>query len=429
MKKILYLVFISLFLLVGCGNESGSQTLENTGDGVLTIWGFYEGAPKVAVDYYEQQTGNQVDYQTISSEDYQTKLNTVLGTSDAPDIIMLEREYVGTYTSSPYIISLDDFLADDEQFQAYKDTTSLATAGPGIYDGVTKAIGWENTASAFFYRSDLADQCLGIKSVDEMEAATTRYEDYLNLYETLQTSSDPSCSQLSLFGYPDFGEAFLTAADAYNLQEDGTYLITDEFGDALELLKDAVDKGIVYSPDRDKTQIVSGVSKEQVFGSILPAWGTQAILEYEQPGQWAVADTPLDFTKGGTFLAVTTNADADLVKQFFDMTFLSEQWLLDNMNTFGMIGNETIMTEYLENSDGSNPYFGGQNTVEKFAEINDEIDDYHPVSKYDSGITASVEEVYLAYAVDGSISTIDEAKEQLKSKVNTLYPDLEVVIE
>lgn len=429
MKKLVIVLSALVLILGGCTNSEKSATLENTGDGVLTIWGFYEGAPKVAVDYYEQQTGNKVDYQTISSEDYQTKLNTVLGTSDAPDIIMLEREYVGTYISSDNLISLDQFLADDEQFQQYKDTASIATAGPGIYDDVTKAIGWENTSSAFFYRSDLANQCLNINSVEEMEAATQSYDDYLQLFNELQSSPDAACNQLSLFGYPDFGEAFLTAADAYTLQDDGTYLITKEFGEALDTMKTAVESGLVYSPDRDKTQIVSGVSNEEVFGSILPAWGTQAILEYDQAGQWAVADTPLDFTKGGTFLGVTTNADADLVHDFFDMTFLNEQWLLDNMNTFGMVGNETVMNKYLEEHDGANDYFGGENTVEKFAEINDGNNDYQPVSPYDSGITASVEEVYLAYAVDGSIATVDEAKEQLKSKVEGLYPDLTVNIE
>lgn len=429
MKKNLYLLIAVIVALTGCGSATGGSTLEDSGDGVLTVWGFYEGAPKVAVDYYEKETGNIVDYQTISSEDYQTKLNTVLGTDDAPDIIMLEREYVGSYISSDNLISLDDFLSGDEQFQAYKDTTSIATSGPGIYDDITKAIGWENTSSAFFYRSDLASECLNINSVKEMEEATSSYDDYVELYNQLQESSNATCNQLSLFGYPDFGEAFLTKADAYNLQEDGTYLITNEFGEALDFMKEAVSSGIVYSPDRDKTQIVSGVSKGEVFGSILPAWGTQAITEYEQPGQWAIAGTPLNFTKGGTFLAVTNNADSDLVKEFFDMTFLNEQWLLDNMDTFGMVGNEKVMDKYLESNDGANEYFGGQDTVAKFAEINSDNDDYQPVSKYDSGITSSVEEVYLAYAVDGSIKTIDDAKEQLKAKINGLYPELEVVIE
>ncbi len=430
MKKIISMLSIAILFLTGCGTAaSDGGDVSHEGDGVLTIWGFFEGAPKVAMDYYEEQTGNQVEYQTIGWEDYQTKLNTVLGTDDAPDMLMLERSFMGSYLGSENILSLDDLMGEDEQFAAYKENTALATGGPGTVDGVVKAIGWENTASAFFYRSDLAETCLGITSVEEMEASTQTPEDYITLYEELQNSDNTTCSSMALVGYSDYEDAFLTSAGAYKLQDDGTYLISKEYGEALKLMKELADSGIVYSPDRDKTQVVSGNSEDKILGNIGAAWSTQAVLEYEQPGQWAVADTPLDFSAGGTFLAATPNADTEMVKEFLNMTFLNEQWLVDNMDTFGMVGNETVMNKYLETTDGSNEYFGGQNTVAKFAEINDAITDYNPVSVYDAGIGSSLEEVYSEYVISGTISTVEEAEELLQSKLNGLYPGLTVTIE
>lgn len=429
MKKLMAILSTFILVLAGCSSSTDTGSVDNVGDDVLTIWGFYEGAPKVAMDYYEEQTGNQVEYQTIGWDDYQTKLNTVLGTSDAPDMLMLERGFMGAYLGTENILSMDDLLADDEQFQAYKDTTALATAGPGTVNDEIKAIGWENTASSYFYRSDLASQCLNINSVKEMEAATQTVEDYSKLAEQLKNSDDETCNGIAMFGYPDLRDGFFTAADAYKLQEDGSYLITTEFGESLDTMKNIIDAGMVYSPDGDKTQVVSGNSKNQILGTITPAWGMQAVLEYEQPGLWSVADTPLDFTAGGTYLAATPQADTAMVQEFLDMTFLNEEWLINNMDTFGMVGNETIMNKYLETTSGENEYFSGQNTVAKFAEINDQITDYNPVSVYDSGIGTSIQEVYQGYVVDGSIKTVEDAKEQLKSKLNGLYPDLTVEIE
>lgn len=428
MKKLLSVLVIAILALAGCGS-SNNDDVENVGDEVLTIWGFYEGAPKVAMDYYAEQTGKEVVYETIGWADYQTKLNTVLGTSDAPDLLMLERSFMGSYLGTDNILSLESLLADDEQFGAYKSNTALATSGPGTVGDEVKAIGWENTASAFFYRSDLASTCLNINSVEEMEKATETFEGYNDLYKQLQESSDSACSQMAVFGYPDYKAGFFTQAGAYKLNDDGSYTITKEFGESLDTLKTLIDSGVVFSPDGDKTQIVSGNAEDKIIGNLSPAWGTQAVLEYEQPGLWAVADTPLDYTAGGTYLAATPQADTAMVEEFLGMTFLNEDWLVNNMDTFGMVGNETVMNKYLETTSGENEYFGGQNTVAKFAQINDSITDYTPVSVYDAGLGSSIDEVYQGYAVDGSIGSVEEAKQQLKEKINSLYPDLVVTIE
>lgn len=428
MKKLWSMLAISLLILSGCsGNKEAS--VDHVGDEVLTVWGFFEGAPKEAVDYYAKKTGKKVEYQTIGWEDYQTKLNTVLGTDDAPDLLLLERSFMGTYLGTENILSMEDLLADDEAFKTYKETTAKATAGPGTINDEVKAIGWENSAAAFFYRSDLAEKCLDIKSVDEMEKATKTWDDYNKLYEQLKSSDDATCKKMTMFGNPDYRDGFLTEAGAYKLQDDGSYVITEEYGKALETLKETVDEGMVYSPDRDKTQIASANLEDKILGNISPAWGTQDVMEYNQPGKWAIADTPLDFTAGGSYIAATPQADTAMVKEFLDMTFLNHDWLVDNMETFGMVGNETVMNKYLKEADGSNDYFGGQNTVEKFAQINDSIDEFTEATPYDSGLGTSLNEVYEAYVITGRIDNIEDAKKELESKLKSLYPTLEVKIQ
>lgn len=424
MKKLLSLLAAFMIVLAGCG--SGSTDLEHEGDGVLTIWSFFEGAPKAAADYYAEQTGTEIDYQTIAYGDFQTKLNTVIGTDDAPDVVILERGFMGSYLSADSIVSLTDLMGDSQEFSDYVANTATPTAGPGTVGDDVKAIGWENTASAFYYRTDLAEQCLGITSVEDMEAATQTPEDYLTLYSDLQSSDDETCSGMSLFAGPEYITGLLQATGAYEISEDGTYDIPEGYGDVLDEALSINDEGLVYSPQNDKTQIVSGAATDAFLGNVSLAWATQAIQEYDQPGQWAVADTPIDFTAGGSFMAVTSNADMEIVKEFLETTFLNEQWLIDNMDLFGMVGNEVVMNKYLETTDGSNEYFGGQNTVEKFAEINDDIDYYVPVTPYDVGIGTSIDEVTTAYSVDKTISTHEEAIKMLNDKLKSLYPDMTI---
>lgn len=428
MKKIVVSIFSLVLILSGCTSSNEVDFSSDGGDDVLTIWAFYEGVPKVATDYFAEQTGIKVDFQTIGRDDYEAKLNTVIGTEDAPDIIMFEKTFMGSYLENPGIVSLDDMLVDDEEFKAYKDNTALSTQGPGIINDEVKAIGWENTSSAFFYRSDLASECLNINSVDEMEAATKTEKDFLGLQDKLKSSSNEKCSKMSLLSYPDFRKGALQEVGAFDIV-DGKYVITTEFGELLDELKTLVDESVIYSPQSDKTQIISGNEQDAFLGNISPAWGTYVAEEYEQPGQWAIAESPLKYSDGGTYLAVSTNADFNIVQQFFDMTFFNEEWLVDNMSSFGLIGNEKVMNKYLETADGENPYYGGENTVEKFSDISKSITDYAPVTKYDAGLSDSLDAVIEEYAVNGTVKTVDEAKELLKSKLNGLYPDLEVTIE
>lgn len=99
MKRLLGLLVAFVVVLAGCGSGGGAAE----GDDILTVWSFFEGPPKAALDYYAEQTGTQVDFVTISYGDFPTKLNTVVGTDNAPDIVALDRAFMGNYITS------DDF--------------------------------------------------------------------------------------------------------------------------------------------------------------------------------------------------------------------------------------------------------------------------------------------------------------------------------
>lgn len=429
MRKFIGILSALVIILAGC--SSSTTTDADTGDGKLVIWSFFEGPPKMALDEFEEATGSEVEFVTIGYGDFQTKLNTVIGTEDQPDIVALERGFVGTYLNSENFMNLEDIEGvDQDKLSAYQENTSVPTAGPGIVDGKVKALSYGVNSSAFFYRSDLASQCLNINSVEEMEAATKTLDDYYKLNDELKASDDATCSKMSLFSSPDYYTGLIQQAGMYSVDtENNIYTISSDFADILNVIKDNNENGLVYSPQDDKTQITSGNSSDAILGNLSLAWATQVAEEYDQPGKWAIADTPLDFSAGGTYLAVTNTADQDLVSEYLNMTFLNEDWYIDNMDTFNIVGNEEIMNKYFEDHDGSNDYYGGQNSALKLVEIDQEVETYDEPTIYDSGIGTAIDEVITGYTVDGTIKTTDDAIQQLSDKITSTYPDLTVEIE
>lgn len=319
---------------------------------------------------------------------------------------------------------------DQDKLSTIQADLSKGISGPGYVNDEMKGISWGVTSSAFFYRSDLASQCLDINSVEEMEAATQNIEDYATLYDKLQSSSDETCSSMSLLSYPDYQSGLIQQLGMFSADiENSTYIIPAEFADVLDIIKTNNEDGLVFSPQGDKTQIITANQNDQALGYVQAAWATQVAEEYEQPGKWAIAATPLKYTAGGTYLAVSSSADQDLVSEFLNMTFLDEDWYIDNMDLFGMVPNETVMNKYFENHDGSNDYYSGQNVAQKLVEIGGGVEDYDLATPYDSGISTSITEVITAYAIDGTVGTTDEAIQMLSDKISTLYPDLTVEVE
>lgn len=410
------LSFILVFGLSACGSKEKVKD-ENK----LTIWGFYEAMPKEAADYFGEKNDVEIDYQTIGWGDYQTKLDTVLGTDDAPDLLILDNSFIGKYIQHEGILNLEEEFSDKEEMKGYIENTLPSTKGPGMFDGKAVAVGWESTVGAFYYRSDLADKYLGIKSVEEMEQKISTPESLLQLQKEL----DEANSGLKLIGdMKDTVAAVISPKEPY--VNGDTFTLTNEVTDNLAFIKQLDDNKIYYTKD-DRTAQINGALTDKYLGDIAPAWAVQAVAEYEQPGLWSIAKSPFRYTSGGSFWAMTSNANKELAWDFLATTFLNEEWLLDNLENFGSIGNEKVTLKYIEeNSDLGSEYYSGQNITEKFLEIAQDTPAPGQTSAYDSGIIDSINKGIDAYVFEKTTTTEDETVNQIIADIENLYPDLEI---
>ena len=145
-KKLLGIGTASLLLLAACGDDGtggdgGTDTSGDTdgetsvvddedvevetygsGDQVLEVWSFTDEI-NTFVDEYFIPNHPDIDYQieivNIPTEEFETKLDPIINTEDAPDVILLEQNFAKKYVESGL---LADFAAFDNIMQGSEDT-------------------------------------------------------------------------------------------------------------------------------------------------------------------------------------------------------------------------------------------------------------------------------------------------------------------
>lgn len=434
MKKIIALLMFSILVLFGCSSDTTEMT---GGDDVLTIWSHFTGPMEPALAYYEEQTGNETEFVLIPWEDATTKYASALGTSDAPDLFITGRTEVMPWINQGYIVSYDDVpeIAELEGYKTYMETTVPITLNQTIDPATGKnyGIGWEVPATMFYYNTVVAEECFGVSEPEEIEALMETKEEFYEMHTTMQETC-PGTSLLTdtvQFFWAGFENSMPTTVN-----ENGEIVVTQEFKDNTEMMKEAYstvgqEGGFAYTNNDANAEMVAAQNHD-ALGIIAPSWYTYRPKEFDQPGEWRVANPPFNVgNNGGAYLAMTTNADVDMVAEFYDMTFLNEQYIADNMEDFGYIhGCQGFMDYYYEQGgNGQDEYYGNQDITAKVLEAAEEITEVADPSIYESGLMGVLTTVGNGYFIDGTYATFDEMIDGYEQEVKSLYPEVTVVRE
>lgn len=110
------MLFFLLFLVAGCSSDTGS-TSEGNGSGSdstnLTFWAPFSGGDAdfmktMVADFNEQHEDIQVDYLTVSDDEYYTKLRTSITSNQAPEIAIAHSSRIAELQSANLIESLNN---------------------------------------------------------------------------------------------------------------------------------------------------------------------------------------------------------------------------------------------------------------------------------------------------------------------------------
>jgi ABC-type glycerol-3-phosphate transport system substrate-binding protein len=306
---------------------------------VLKVWSFTTEINTMTIAFEGKHPDVDVQYTLIpmTNGEYQTKLKAALGTADAPDVIALEAAFVKEYVEAGDILAdISDLLPAAEASKTYP-----SVLGVGTNDGVLKALSYQATPGALFYRRSLAKEYFGTDDPAEIQALLADLDKFTAAAAVIKEKSGGNTYMVGSSG--DFQNPFF-ANRAQPWVVDDTLVIdpmVEKYVEIAKLFRDegyeaqAAQWGEGWFAGMNDTLVDANGTPKQVFSYFLPTWGLPYVLapnaksadgSKDTSGDWGVISGPLPYQWGGTWVgAVVGTPNLDLAKEFITFATTDEE--------------------------------------------------------------------------------------------------------
>ena len=420
MKKVIVLglILTMTLSLAACGNKEKNAD-KSDGKKVLNVWSTTEEIEKFEVGFEEKYPELDIKIQVLSNDDYLTKLtNTVKSGQNAPDVFTAESDYVKKLVET-------DFMEDLSQSPYNFDNSSA-----GLWDyivevgtdsnGAIKALSWQAAPGGFIYRTDLAEQILGIKTPEEM-SALLQAEGGMK-----KTAEELAQNDIKMFAsWQDLlNMEFSNRETAW--VEDGKLMIDPNMEVFMDFAKECEENKYALNTVPWDGEWIAAVNDDTCFGYMLPTWGYQYVVKANAEatsGQWGLAMTPTSYVKGGTWMGIYSGSEEkEDAWKFIEYVNLNKEAQKEYaQETSEYMSLKEVDMELA--SESGDEMLGGQNLYEFYnLQMEQEVPDL--ITEYDG----TINEHFLAATkmyTEGK-SSKEEAIQQFKDDVKNAYPDLAV---
>ncbi len=302
-------------------------------------------------------------------------------------------------------------------------------------NGVRKGVSWQAAAGGFAYRTDLAEQYLGVTSPEEMQAKIGNWEDFVTTAEDIAEQSGGKTALADTLGgmWQVFAASRTTPWVVDNaLEVDDS---CKEFADYAKRLWDC--GGVTKNPQWDASWYASG-QDDSAMGFFVSTWGFgDSILAQAAGGEdgatygkWNVCQGPSPYFWGGTWIVVNPATDNAEEAQSFIKTFTVDREQIKEyaLSKPEYCNNMVVMQEIVDSGENPNEYvtnlLAGQNYFEVLHENAKQIDLNGLITPYDSTIKADfIEKVQSEYLESGA--SWEDTQIAFMEKVASDIPDLQ----
>ena len=308
----LFLGVTTLITLAACGNDTDEG--DTGGDGAaadeLSVWVMGDGNEQTQeiFDFYTEETGTEINFQSIPWSAAHDRLLTAVASGEGPDVVQMGSTYMAEFVDAGALADLTEYVESRDTLnpENFYDGNVQTTE----FDGSYYAVPWYTETRALYYRQDLLEEVgypEGPNNWDELyDAAVSLSERGDNMY-----GFDIN------FQEPTFGFMFAKQNGSEIITEDGESVINEpEFVEAIEYLDSFTEAGA--SPTQDL-----GLELSQSFGGdgIVPMFisGPWSITNITQEttdieGDWAIRTLPEGpvsnvSNTGGANLAVWSSSE------------------------------------------------------------------------------------------------------------------------
>ncbi|MBN2737609.1 MAG: extracellular solute-binding protein, partial [Spirochaetales bacterium] len=349
-----------------------------------------------------------------------TKIDNALrGGIGAPDIFLGEIAYVKDFIDKDYWVDLSskEFGAEELARNQIQYATDLGRDNKGAL----RALTFQATPGALFYRRSLAKVYFGTDDPVIIGKSTGNIDSYLNMAQTIYEKSNGEVSLVA--SYQDIGRPVLNSRKEPWIVNNKIQL-EDELVDFIDQAKELVDSAMISTKSQWSENWFTSMGDGSVFSFILPTWGINALLKPNSngsSGDWAMTTPPFNYFWGGSWFGISKTCENKKLAWDIIKYFASDREQLTSLAKGGEFVNRVdIIEEVLPTI--SEPFLGGQNHFEYFYEEAKKIDAGN-VGRYDEQIAIAYWSSIDLY-LNGNISR-DEVEEHFKSTVRSLIPGVE----
>lgn len=347
------------------------------------------------------------------------------------DVYFCEADWALNYINDDTKTAALDQLgfSDANWADAYGYTAEIGRATEGANAGKMVGASWQAAAGGFAYRSDLAEQYLGVKTPAEMQEKVADWDKFVEAASTVAEKTDGKVALADSLG----GMWQVFAANRTTpWVVDGKVQFDESCQKFAELAKKLWDNGGVSHNGQWGDNWVPAGQSGSTMGYFVSTWGFGKgsflnDVASKNSGKWSVCQGPDKYFWGGTWIVVSPKTDnAQEAQDFIKCATVDPE----SMKAFALakpeyVNNKTVMQQIVD--DGAAPddvkaLLGGQNYFAELHENAKAIDIKGLITPYDATIkTAFIEAVEKQYCAGKDFTTT--ASEALKA-VYKKAPDL-----
>jgi hypothetical protein len=350
-----------------------------------------------------------------------------LGEEDV-DMFMVEADWALKYINDDALTApLTDLGFTDADFASqYAYTMEVGKSTSGVIKGTS----WQAAPGGWCYRTDLAEQYLGVKSPEEMQAKVSDWDAFQATAAEVATASGNKTALTTTLG--GIWQAF--AANRSNpWVVDGKLTVDEDCNKFIDLAKNMRDNGYVTEANQWTDEWYAAGQSDDTMGYFVSTWGFGAsILETAAGGEggatygkWNVCQGPTPYFWGGTWACVSPKADnADMVANFMNYFTVNEATMKDYaLAKPDYVNNMNAMQAIVDEGTNSNPLLGGQDQFAVLHEAAKNIDLKGLITPYDAAVKQSFIDAVNAYCAGetaDAAACIDDFKNRVAESVTDI---------
>lgn len=360
------------------------------------------------------------------------------GDGDA-DLMCLEADWILQYINDDTLVApLSDLgITEADYANAYDYTVQIGKDKNGVLKGAS----FQAAPGGFVYRTDLAEEYLGVKTPEEMQE---KVKDWDTFMETAKTVYEASGNKTSLTAT----EGGLWQVYAANRTQpwvvDGK-LVMDTAEDFFDVAKTMADNHYLagvpqwdpawYQAGQDGTTMgyfFSTWCMTNSDGSQL--WQAEGVTKDDDGnlsgptfGKYNICQGPTGYFWGGKWLAASTKCDTkDLATEFVKF-FTTDADTMQKYAEFtgDFTNNKVAMQAIIDAGTNKNDLLGGQDQFAVLADGANNIKMDGLITEYDSKIKSCLNTAVQDY-IAGTYATKEEAVDAFKKSVVATFPDIVV---